>query len=131
MEHAVPLHRGSGRPAAVDYCVVLRQDEGNVIGVVPAEAKAVIKEKHVKQLSAYMWKIGTSKEYKERCVVGLLMDRENYNIAFTPLVYPNGNVHGSSHVCDPSNLMAQYFTFTNSFGPKLLINAQLLTISKY
>ena len=30
MEHAVPLHRGSGWPATVDYCVVLQQDEGNV-----------------------------------------------------------------------------------------------------
>lgn len=33
---------------------------------------------------------GKLEEYSKRCVVGILMDHNSYNIAFSPLVYDDG-----------------------------------------
>ena len=57
MEQAIRLHPGSGRPATVDFCVVLRDEYGQVIGFVPGEAKQLLLDKHISQLSVYMWKV--------------------------------------------------------------------------
>ena len=87
MEHKVPLHGGAGRPASVDFCIVLRHESGSVISAIPGEAKVVITDQHLKQLSMYMWKIATSEPYSGRCVMGLLMNDSNYQIAFCPLMF--------------------------------------------
>lgn len=53
MEHKLPFHGGLGRPATVDFCILLRQKGGEVIRGGKGHC-------HVKQLSAYMWKVSTS-----------------------------------------------------------------------
>ena len=50
----------------------------------------VIVHKHFKQISSYMWKIGTCTEYQGRCVVGLLMEHTYYSVAFAPCMYEDG-----------------------------------------
>ena len=76
MEQAIRLHPGSGCPATVDFCVVLRDEYGQVIGFVPGEAKQLLLDKHISQLSVYMWKVGTGRAYLNRSVVGLVMDHQ-------------------------------------------------------
>ena len=36
------LHEGSGRRASVDFCVILTDESGKMIGRIPGEAKSVI-----------------------------------------------------------------------------------------
>lgn len=50
--------------------------------IVPGKEKIVIKDQHVKELSSYMWKIATSKDYRGRRVEGLLMDVEHFGIVY-------------------------------------------------
>ena len=49
MEHEVPLHGGAGRPASVDFCIVLRHESGSVISAILGEAKVVTTDQHLKQ----------------------------------------------------------------------------------
>ena len=81
MEQAIRLHPGSGRPATVDFCVVLRDENGQVIGFVPGEAKQLLLDKHISQLSVYMWKVGTGRAYLSKSVVGLVMDHQFFRVA--------------------------------------------------
>ena len=58
MEQAVRLHRGSGKPATVDFLIVVRSSSDNkVLSVIPGEAKVnmgTALQKYCKQLSKYV-----------------------------------------------------------------------------
>ena len=101
MEQAIRLHPGSGRPATVDFCVVLRDENGQVIGFVPGEAKQLLLDKHISQLSVYMWKMGTGRAYLNRSVVGLVMDHQFFRVALSPLVFQGGRLVPITYVTPP------------------------------
>ena len=94
MEQSIPLHTGSGKPASVDFCIIVRDQHGVVLNIVPGEAKRDMKDfaDFCKQLSVYMWKVSTCTAYLGRSVVGLLMDHMWFRIAFCPLSYDDGSI---------------------------------------
>ena len=40
-------HPGSGRRAGVDFCIILTDEHGRIIGRIPGEVKGLIELKHV------------------------------------------------------------------------------------
>ena len=133
MEQAIRLHPGSGRPATVDFCVVLRDEYGQVIGFVPGEAKQLLLDKHISQLSVYMWKVGTGRAYLNRSVVGLVMDHQFFRVALSPLVFQGGRLVPITYVTPPIawRLPALAPTAVSESGLLLLSTVLLINIPSF
>ena len=86
MKYPMELHPGSGRRASVDFCVILTDRHGQIVGRRPGEAKICIELKNVTQLCVYTWK---SCAMDARLGVGFLVDTDSYRIAFTPYNFNN------------------------------------------
>ena len=130
MEQAIRLHLGSGCPATVDFCVVLRDEYGQVVGFVPGEAKQDLLDKHISQLSVYMWKVGTGRAYLNRSVVGLVMDHHFFRVALSPLVFQGGRLVPITYVTPPIawRLPAVAPTAVSESGLLLLSTVLLINI---
>ena len=83
------LHPGSDRRAGVDFCIILTDEHGRIIGRIPGEVKGLIELKHVTQLSVYTGKSCAVDAYQNRVGVGLLVDASLYRITFTPYNFNN------------------------------------------
>ena len=85
-ECPIKLHDKGGRPASVDYAINL--EGGNqLIKCIPVEAKRVFSIPSLKQLSSYINKLSTCKEFKNDAVVGLMMTQFQFYFAFSPLKF--------------------------------------------
>lgn len=133
MEQAIRLHPGCGRPATADFCVVLRDEYGQVIGFVPGEAKQLLLDKHMSQLSVYMWKVGTGRAYLNRSVIGLAMDHQFFRVALSPLVFQGGRLVPITYVTPPIawRLPAVSPTAVSESGLLLLSTVLLINIPSF
>ena len=85
-ECSIRLQKKVGRPASVDYAINL--EGGNqLIKCIPVEAKRVFSALSLKQLSSYINKLSTCKEFKNDAVVGVLITQYVFHFAFSPLKF--------------------------------------------
>ena len=87
------LHGGVGRTATVDFMVIVRSNLGQVLNIIPGEAKVNMQsdfEKYCKQLTKYLWKVATYEDIRTMMMVGILMDHSQFRIAFCPYVFDDG-----------------------------------------
>ena len=106
MEQPIKLHGGSGRPATVDFMVVVRTEIGSVLKLIPGEAKIDMRTelfKHCKQLSVYLWKVATNPDIQGRAAVGVIIDHHQYRIAFSPPLHQDGRILPITFISPPIN----------------------------
>ena len=108
-EQTVRLHDGAGRPASVDYIICLESKE-RVLKCIPIEAKQKFSVYYLKQLSSYMNKLGTCRDFENKVLVGLLLMEDTFHIAFSPfkwqethktvpIVYVSPSIEWRSNMC--------------------------------
>ena len=54
---------------------------------VPVEAKVEIKPNHVYQIAAYVTKVSTAEDLEKKVVIGILIDKENFQLVFSPYFF--------------------------------------------
>ena len=104
MEQKVRLHGGSGKPATVDFLVIVRTIDGRVLNMIPGEAKVDMQEdlhKYCKQLSKYMWKVGTCQDNPRKTTTGLIIDHHQFRIGFCPLMDKDGYIMPITFITPP------------------------------
>ena len=67
----------------MDYVIYLESNK-SVLKCIPIEAKQTFNPQHLKQLSAYMSKLGTCVDFKHNILVGVLLMEDMYHLAFSP-----------------------------------------------
>ena len=76
-EDAIPkVVPGRGRNPEVDFVVHLMDDHGRTLSLVPIEAKSILKQKHMAQLCAYMFRLASTDECSTKTIIGFLIDSE-------------------------------------------------------
>jgi hypothetical protein len=88
IQDEIRIGNASGRPPAVDATIQI-SDGKNYNVLVPVEVKVDIQQNHQYQIAAYVIKMSTAKELENKVVIGIIMDKENFHLVFSPYFFFN------------------------------------------
>ncbi len=87
VEHVVEARLGRrGRKPEVDYMIHGEMPSGNILYLIPVEAKSVISLVDAKELAGYMSRVMTCKEVAGKMLIGILFDQTDVRLPFSPLM---------------------------------------------
>ena len=86
IQDEIKMRHASGHPPAVDATIQISDGETCKV-LIPVEVKVDIEEKHLYQIAAYVTKVSTAKELEKKVVIGMIIDKENFQLVFSPYFY--------------------------------------------
>ena len=75
--------RKAGQKPAIDSLIQISDREGVVLALIPIEMKIDISRKHYSQIACYMNKLSTAKDIRGCIMVGIIIDKKQFRLAFS------------------------------------------------
>ena len=88
----------TGNTSVVDASIQINHGKDCKV-LIPVEAKVEIEENNLYQIAAYVTKVSTAQQLEKKAVIGIIIDKENFHLVFSPYFYLDKN--GATPVLTP------------------------------
>lgn len=76
----------TGNTSVVDASIQINDGKECRV-LIPVEAKVEIEQNHLYQIAAYLTKVSTATQLEKKAVIGIIIDKESFHLAFSPYFY--------------------------------------------
>ena len=122
----------TGNTSVVDASIQINDGKKCRV-LIPVEAKVEIEQNHLYQIAAYVTKVSTAPQLEKKVVIGIIIDKENFHLVFSPYFYHYKSEASATPVPIPIPIVyiSPPITWRNSSPQSLfsIIPAALLVIA--
>ena len=76
----------TGNTSVVDASIQINDGKDCRV-LIPVEAKVEIEPDNLYQIAAYVTKVSTAQQLEKKAVIGIIIDKENFHLVFSPYFY--------------------------------------------